>query len=133
MISVVKRVILLVVVGLCFGFVIGKVVVYFNDRAFFKHFRSQQMESGPWAYGSAEDAIKIAQPLKEDPNLKKCAVYVGPNEDSWIIDEETPRIVKFRGVQLIYNSYKDYEIFKKWLKDNPFEPNPSEQTRPTWK
>lgn len=97
------------------------------ERSLFKSRQEDSMKDLSWAYGSAEDAIKIIETIRADPlRLNAESVYEGVNERSGY--SSTGRI-RFRGTTFVYKSYKDYKQVLDWLKKHPsIEP----ASKPSW-
>lgn len=112
------RIILLALVGGVVGTAMRVSVDLWSDRSIFNTFNEDQKKEDEWAYGSVDDAIKVAQTILSDPNAVGVAVHRGPNAGSWIINPDEPRSIKFRDVRLVYKTYKDYKEFRKWLRAN---------------
>lgn len=110
---------------LVFGLV--SLINYSFEISSFKNRQEDSMKDLSWAYGSAEDAIKIIETIRADPlRLSAESVYEGVNERSGY--SSTGRI-RFRGTTFVYKSYKDYKQVQDWLKKHPsIEP----AGKPSW-
>lgn len=103
------------------------VAVLAVDYSFFKSEQKTTMAKA-WAYGTAEDAIRIIQIIKNDPfRTSARSVYQGPNADSTYYSDGS---IMFKDVNLVYTSYREYRKIRRWLKNNPATESESE---PTWK
>ena len=89
--------------------------------------QTRAMKERPWAYGSADDAIKIIQTIREDPMRSDASsVHSGENAGSWYFSFG---IIQFRGTAFVYNSFSDYRKVQAWLKKHPAQEKPG---APTW-
>lgn len=127
------RAVLFGLIGGAIGLVMVNITEIWSNRSLFNTINEGLKKEGEWAYGSADDAIKVAQTILSDPNAVGVAVHRGPNAGSWIINPDKPRSVKFRDVRLVYKTYKDYKEFRKWLKANLKAKEVSKPVEAPWK
>lgn len=102
--------------------------IFATEFSSFKANQSQGMSERLWAYATAEDVIKIIETIRQDPERDSAtSVREGPNRGSWYLPSGD--IVRFRGVHVVYKSFKDYRIATRWIKKHAGVEPPS---NPSW-